>query len=85
MPRKTLWTMLYLCCTQKCADGSTKSSPILHAIIDSYFVYVNQPVQRLLFAISVILNNRLYGEDASNAYAHSPGMYTTPIFFYIFD
>ena len=44
--------------SRQCADGSKRSAPILHAIVDSYSACVNQPVQRLFFALSAILNHR---------------------------
>ena len=71
--------------SRQCADGSKRSAPILHAIVDSYSACVNQPVQRLFFALSAILNHRLYGGDACDAYAHSPGTYSVPTFVSIDD
>ena len=58
---------------------------LLYAIVDSYSACVNQPVQRLFFALSAILNHRLYGVDVCDAYAHSLGTYSAPTFVSIDD
>ena len=71
--------------SRQCADGPTRSAKILHAIVDSYSACVNQPVQLLFFALSAILNHRLYGGDACDVYTHSPGTYSVPTFVSIDD
>ena len=58
--------------SRQCADGSPKAAPILHALADSYSACVDQPVQRMFLAISALKNYRIYGSDATDAYAHSP-------------
>ena len=58
--------------SRNCCDGSKRSAPLLHAIASTYSSCVEQPVQRLFFALTAILNYKLYAGDAKDAYAHSP-------------
>ena len=46
---------------------------MLYALASTYSSCVEHPVQRLFFAIAVDMNLRIYGGDAKDAYAHSPG------------
>ena len=46
---------------------------MLHALASTYSSCVEHPIQRLFFAIAAELNLRIYGGDAKDAYAHSPG------------
>ena len=56
-----------------CCNGSKLAAPILHALAMTYSSCVEHPIQRLFFAISAQLNLKVYGGDAKDAYAHSPG------------
>jgi hypothetical protein len=56
-----------------CCNGSKFAAPMLHAIAMTYSSCVEHPIQRLFFAISAQLNLKIYGGDAKDAYAHSPG------------
>ena len=68
--------------SRQCVDGSKKSANILHVltVADSYSSCVDQPIKLLFLAISAILIHKIFGGDATNAYAHSPGDFTTPTF-----
>ena len=46
-----------LCRSRQYADSSKRLAPILYAIVNSYSACVNQPAQRLFFALSAILNH----------------------------
>jgi hypothetical protein len=56
-----------------CCNGSKYAAPILHALAMTYSSCVEHPIQRLFFAITAQLNLKVYGGDAKDAYAHSPG------------
>ena len=71
--------------SRQCADGLPKAAPILHALADSYSACVDQPVQRMFLAISALKNYRIYGGDATDAYAHSPADFARPTFVSIDD
>ena len=49
--------------SRNCCDGSPRAAPALHGIASTYSSCVEQPIQRLFFALSA---------DATDAYAHSP-------------
>ena len=55
-----------------CCDGSKRTSPALHAVTSTYSSCVNQPVQRLFFALAAINDHEVYGGDIKDAFAHSP-------------
>lgn len=57
---------------RNCCDGSPRAAPTLHRFAKSYSSCVEQPVQRLFFALSAQMNYQVYGGDAKDAYAHSP-------------
>jgi hypothetical protein len=57
---------------RNCCDGSIRAAPVLHKVAQTYSSCVEQPVQRLFFALSAELGYRVYGGDAKDAYAHSP-------------
>ena len=46
----------------------------LHALAMTYSSCVDHPIQRLLFLIAAQLNLKVYGGDAKDAYAQSPGL-----------
>ena len=56
-----------------CCNGSKYAAPILHALALTYSSCVEHPVQRLFYALAARLNKKVYGGDAKDAYAHSPG------------
>jgi len=56
-----------------CCNGSKQAAPLLHALSLTYSSCVEHPVQRLFLAIAADLDLKLYGGDAKDAYAHSPG------------
>ncbi len=56
-----------------CCDGSKKSAPLLHRLAKTYSNCVNQPIQRLFMALAAALCYLIFGGDARDAYAHSPG------------
>ena len=70
--------------SRNCCDGSPKSAPVLHGIASTYSSCVEQPVQRLFFALAAQLGHKVYGGDAQDAYAHSPPP-ETPTFVTIDD
>ena len=46
---------------------------MLHALASTYSSCVEHPIQRLFFAIATDQHLWIYGGDAKDAYAHSPG------------
>ena len=56
-----------------CCNGSKYAAPLLHELALTYSSCVEHPVQRLFFAIAANLNLKVYGGDAKDAFAHSPG------------
>ena len=58
--------------SHNCCDGSPRAAPVLHGIASTYSSCVEQPVQRLFFALAAQLGYGVYGGDAMDAYAHSP-------------
>ena len=56
-----------------CCNGSKYAAPILHALALTYSSCVDHPIQRLFFSIVARFNKHVYGGDAKDAYAHSPG------------
>ena len=58
--------------SRNCCDGSPRAAPILHGIASTYSSCVEQPIQRLFFALSALKGYRVYGGDAQDAFAHSP-------------
>jgi len=70
--------------SQNCCDGSPRFAPPLHGIASTCSSCVEQPVQRLFFALAARENYRVYGGDAQDAHAHSPPP-ETPTFVSIDD
>ena len=56
-----------------CCNGSKYAAPLLHELALTYSSCVEHPIQRLFFAIAASLNLKVYGGDAKDAFAHSPG------------
>jgi hypothetical protein len=57
---------------RNCCDGSPRAAPTLHRLVQTYSSCVEQPVQRLFFALCALLGFVVYGGDAKDAFAHSP-------------
>jgi hypothetical protein len=70
--------------SRNCCDGSPTAAPLLHKVASTYSSCVEQPVQRLFFALAALLNYNVYGGDATDAFAHSPPP-DTPTFVHIDD
>jgi hypothetical protein len=70
--------------SRNCCDGSPRAAPVLHGIASTYSSCVEQPVQRMFFALAAQMNYKVYGADATDAYAHSPPP-ETPTFVSIDD
>jgi len=58
--------------SRNCCDGSPRSAPLLHGIASTCSSCVEQPAQRLFFALAARENYQVYGGDAQDACAHSP-------------
>ena len=58
--------------SRNCCDGSPKAASVLHGIASTYSSCVEQPIQRMFFALAAHNNYKVYGGDAQDAYAHSP-------------
>ncbi len=58
--------------SRNCCDGSPQAVPFLHGISSTYSSCVEQPVQRLYFALMATLKGyHIYGGNVKDAYAHS--------------
>lgn len=57
---------------RNCCDGSPRAAPGLHKLVQTYSSCVEQPIQRLFFALCSHLNYLVFGGDAKDAFAHSP-------------
>ena len=62
-----------------CADGSPRAAPALHANVETFASCLEHPVLRLFFALAAADNLIVFGGDARDAFAHSPGP-TVPTF-----
>jgi hypothetical protein len=58
--------------SRSCCDGSPRAAPMLHQVASTYASCVEQPVQRLFFALAAANDMKVYGGDATDAFAHSP-------------
>jgi hypothetical protein len=58
--------------SRQCCDGSPRAAPALHRLVSTYSSCVEQPIQRLFYALAAQLNYHVFGGDAKDAYAHSP-------------
>jgi hypothetical protein len=67
-----------------CADGSPRAAPALHANVETFASCLEHPVLRLFFALAAADNLIVYGGDARDAFAHSPGP-TVPTFLRLDD
>lgn len=57
---------------RNCCDGSPRAAPVLHRFAQTYSSCVEQPIQRLFFAVAAEVGYQVFGGDAKDAYAHSP-------------
>ena len=62
-----------------CGDGSKRAVPQLYEDQDNSSSCLDQPICRLFFALAAARNLVVFGGDARDAYAHSPGS-STPVF-----
>ncbi|KAG7343608.1 reverse transcriptase RNA-dependent DNA polymerase [Nitzschia inconspicua] len=70
--------------SRSCCDGSLRAAPLLHQVASTYSSCVEQPIQRMFFALAAAHDMRVYGGDATDAFAHSPPP-ETPTFIMIDD
>ena len=56
-----------------CCDGSPRAAPRLHAVASTFASCAEHPVFRLFIALSAAENWQIFGGDARDAFAHSPG------------
>jgi hypothetical protein len=70
--------------SRSCCDGSPQAAPMLHQVASIYSSCVEQPLQRLFFALAAANDMKVYGGDAQYAFAHSPPP-ATPTFIIIDD
>ena len=59
--------------TRDCCDGSARAAPLLHQLASTYSSCVEQPVQRLFVSLYALLDHKIYGVAAADAFAHSSG------------
>ena len=59
-------------CSRNCCDGFKCAAPALHVVTSTYSSCVNQPLQRLCFALAAINDHKVYGGDIKDAFTHSP-------------
>ena len=55
-----------------CCNGSKKAAPQLHAVASTWSSCVELPVQQVFLGKASDLGLKVYGGDATDAYAHSP-------------
>ncbi|KAG7338168.1 reverse transcriptase RNA-dependent DNA polymerase [Nitzschia inconspicua] len=70
--------------SRSCCDGSLRAAPLLHQVASTYSSCVEQPIQQMFFALAAAHDMRVYGGDATDAFAHSPPP-ETPTFIMIDD
>jgi len=56
-----------------CCDGSPRAAPEAHSTTDTYASCLEHPVFQLFIALCAADNLTIYGGDAKDAFAHSPG------------
>jgi len=56
-----------------CCDGSPRAAPEVHSTTNTYASCLEHPVFRLFVALCAADNLTIYGGDAKDAFAHSPG------------
>ena len=59
--------------SRQCCDGSLRAAPYLHSLGNTFASCMEHPVFRLFIALSAGLNLKVFGGDAKDAFAHSPG------------
>jgi hypothetical protein len=60
------------CQSWNCCDGSPHAAPMLHGVASTYSSCMEQPVQWLFFALAAQMGYKVYGGDATDAFAYSP-------------
>ena len=58
--------------SRNCCDGSPRSAPALKGAASTYSSCVEQPVQRMFFALAASMGHKACGGDTVDACAHSP-------------
>jgi len=56
-----------------CCDGSPRAAPEVHSTTNTYASCLEHPIFRLFIALCAADNLTIYGGDAKDAFAHSPG------------
>ena len=56
-----------------CCDGSPRAAPEVHSSTNTYASCLEHPIFRLFVALCAADNLTIYGGDAKDAFAHSPG------------
>jgi len=56
-----------------CCDGSPRAAPEVHSKTNAYASCLDHPVFWLFIALYAVDNLTIYGGDAKDAFAHSPG------------
>jgi len=59
--------------SQLCCDGSPRAAPEVHSTTNTYASCLEHPVFRLFIALCAADNLAIYGGEAKDAFAHSPG------------
>jgi len=57
-----------------CCDGSPRAAPEVHSTTNTYASCLEHPVFQLFIALCAADNLTIYGGDAKDAFAHSPGL-----------
>ena len=70
--------------SRSCCDGSQRAAPALHAQADTFASCLEHPIYRLFIALCAAENFSVFGGDAVDAFAHSPGP-TVPTYLRIDD
>jgi len=56
-----------------CCDGSPRAAPEVHSSVNTYASCLEHPIYRLFVALCAAESLTIYGGDAKDAFAHSPG------------
>ena len=58
--------------SRQCCNGSKFATPLLHAIVSTWSLFVELPIQRLFIGLSAQKGLCMYSGDAYNTYARDP-------------
>jgi len=59
--------------SRACCDGSPRAAPEVHSSTNTYASCLEHPIYRLFIALCAADGLTIYGGDAKDAFAHSPG------------